>query len=451
MKKEMNLLNGNVIKVLAILSLPMIAANFAQTALGLIDMYWVGTLGSGAVSAVGTASFYLNLATAVATLITVGTGVKYAQHLGAGNKEKANKYFSSSIIITLIISILYFTVIYIFSGELISFYGISDVEVVEKSISYLKASLFGTPFLFMSLTLTALLTSKGKTKPIFISNIVALVINSILDPIFISGFRNVIPSMGVVGAAWATNIARLVTFFILAYSIRHDFKESFSLDFTSKETITTLKLGIPVATQRIIFIFISMYLAKIIAQFGTEAIAAQKIGLQIESITYVTIGGLQGSLVAFIGQNYGARKFERVKEGYNKALLLAIGFSAATTILFLLFPRQLVGIFIDEKEVIEVGVGYMQAIGISQMFMCMEYITVGVFNGIEKTYVPPIVSIVFTALRIPLALLLIKPLGVNGIWWSISISSIIKGLVLFVWIKMTLRKEEYSNELQVAN
>lgn len=451
MKKEMNLLNGNVIKVLAILSLPMIAANFAQTALGLIDMYWVGTLGSGAVSAVGTASFYLNLATAVATLITVGTGVKYAQHLGAGNKEKANKYFSSSIIITLIISTLYFTVIYIFSGELISFYGISDVEVVEKSIGYLKASLFGTPFLFMSLTLTALLTSKGKTKSIFISNVVALVINSILDPIFIYGFRNVIPSMGVVGAAWATNIARLVTFFILAYSIRHDFKESFSLDFTSKETITTLKLGIPVATQRIIFIFISMYLAKIIAQFGTEAIAAQKIGLQIESITYVTIGGLQGSLVAFIGQNYGARKFERVKEGYNKALLLAIGFSAATTILFLLFPRQLVGIFIDEKEVIEVGVGYMQAIGISQMFMCMEYITVGVFNGIGKTYVPPIVSIVFTALRIPLALLLIKPLGVNGIWWSISISSIIKGLVLFVWIKMTLRKEEYSNELQVSN
>src|SRR5699024_196080 len=171
-------------------------------------------------------------------------------------------------------------------------------------------------------------------------------------------------------------------------------------------------------------------MAKIIAVYGTDAIAAQKIGLQIESITYVTIGGLQGAIVAFIGQNYGANNMRRVKEGYNTALFLAIIFSSLTTLLFLIFPRELVSVFIKEREVIKIGVGYMQAIGISQIFMCIEYITVGVFNGLGKTYIPPIVSILFTSSRIPIALILTKIIGVNGIWISISATSIIKGLVL---------------------
>lgn len=444
----MNLTNGKITKVLISLALPMIAANFAQTAFGIIDMIWIGSLGSQSVSAVGTASFYLNLATAISTLITVGAGIKYAQNIGAGTRDKIKGYLSSSIILTVLISTIYFLITYVFASPLINFYGIKDHSVIEMAIVYLRDSLLGTPFLFLSLTFTALLTSKGKTKSVFLANVTGLIVNTILDPIMIFGIKGLINPMGISGAAWASNIARLVTFLILLASMREDLKEYFKLSDYVKESLTILKLGFPIALQRIIFIFISMYIAKIVARFGTDAIAAQKIGLQIESISYVTIGGLQGALVAFIGQNYGASKYKRIKDGYNKALVLAVVFSFFTTLLFLIFPRQLVSIFIKEEKVIEIGVGYMRAIGISQIFMCIEYITVGVFNGLGKTYIPPIVSILFTSLRIPFALYLVKYLGVSGIWVSISVSSIIKGLVLLVWMKVVLKKGEFSNEVQ---
>lgn len=440
MKNDLDLVNGNIKKVLLSLALPMIAANFAQTAFGLIDMVWIGSLGSQSVSAVGTASFYLNLATAISTLITVGAGIKFAQNIGSDTTDKIKGYFSSSIILAILVSVVYFTITYIFAGSFIKFYNIEDQTVVLLAIKYLRDSLYGTPFLFLTLTFTSLLTSSGNTKSIFRANIIGLLVNTVLDPMLIFGINGFIAPMGVSGAAWASNIARMITFLILLNSIKDDIKAYFTFKLHVNESLNIVKLGFPVAFQRIIFIFISMYIAKIIAVFGVDAIAAQKIGLQIESITYVTIGGLQGAIVAFIGQNYGASKIKRVKDGYNSALSMAIIFSTFTTLLFLIFPKQLVSIFINEPEVINIGVGYMRAIGISQIFMCIEYITVGVFNGISKTYIPPLVSIIFTSARIPLALLLTKYYGVDGVWYSISLTSIIKGLVLLSWMKYILNK-----------
>ena len=443
---EMDLVNGNIKKVLISLALPMVMANFAQTAFGLIDMVWIGSLGAQSVSAVGTASFYLNLATAISTLITVGAGIKFAQNIGANTVDKIKGYLSSSVILSLIVSILYFSITYIFADQMIGFYDIADSDVVSMSITYLRDSLYGMPFLFFSLTFTSLLTSRGKTKMIFRANVIGLLVNLILDPIMIFGISGLVPAMGISGAAWATNIARITTFVLLLFSMKDDLIAYFSLKPYLNETLSIIKLGLPVASQRIIFIFISMYIAKIIVTFGTDAIAAQKIGLQIESITYVTIGGLQGALVAFIGQNYGAKRLDRIKDGYNSALLLAILFSLMTTLLFLIFPSQLVSIFINDPEVIKIGVGYMRAIGISQIFMCIEYISVGVFNGIGKTYIPPLVSILLTSSRIPLALFLSKYYGVNGIWLSISLTSIVKGLVLLTWMKIILRKGVFNND-----
>lgn len=440
MNRSHDLTKGNIKKVLIGLSLPIIAANFAQTAFGLIDMFWIGSLGSNSVSAVGTASFFLNFATSLSTLITIGSGIKFAQKIGADNEKGIGEYLSSSILLSVFISVLYCIVVYFFSDSLIGFYDIKDLEVVSLSSQYLRSSLVGIPFLFLSLTFTSLLTSKGKTKSVFKANITGLAINTILDPILIFGLGSIIAPMGVNGAAWASNIARFITALLLLNAMKEEIIDHFKIKVYFKESFNILKLGFPVATQRVVFTFISMYLAKIIAIYGTEAIAAQKIGLQIESISYVTIGGLQGAIIAFIGQNYGAKNISRVKDGYNSALLLAIVFSTFTSLLFILFPKQLVGIFINEPEVIEVGVGYMRAIGISQVFMCIEYVSVGVFNGLGKTYIPPIISILLTSARIPLALLLREHYGVSGIWISISLTSILKGMVLLIWMKLLLKK-----------
>ena len=179
--------------------------------------------------------------------------------------------------------------------------------------------------------------------------------------------------------------------------------------------------------------FISLVLAKIIAQWGAGAIAVQRIGVQIESVTFMVLWGVSQSVSILTGQYFGANKIEDIKQVYNAGLKISIGIGVVTSILLIGFPELLMSIFFHEPESIALGKNYLIIIGLSQLFMCLEMLNEGAFNGLGKTQYPAIVSIIFTAMRIPLAIYLgnYTSLALNGIWWSISISSIFKGIVLF--------------------
>ena len=113
------------------------------------------------------------------------------------------------------------------------------------------------------------------------------------------------------------------------------------------------------------------------------------------------------------------------------------------TLLLICCPAPVFRIFITEKDVIPLGVDYLRILGVSQLFMSLEITTAGAFSGYGKTVPPSVISIVFTALRIPLALILVHTtLALNGIWWSITISSILKGVLLFVWFYIFMRGEK---------
>jgi len=164
----------------------------------------------------------------------------------------------------------------------------------------------------------------------------------------------------------------------------------------------------------------------------------------------MTIGGLQGAIASFIGQNYGANKINRIKEGYFKAILITSVFGIMISIIFISFSKELFSIFIREEKSLKIGSDYMKILGFSQMFMCMELMTVGAFNGLGRTYLPPIVSVIFTALRIPMAIFLSSSylFNLNGVWMSIALSSIIKGLILSSWFLIILKKF-YSKKVSV--
>lgn len=293
--------------------------------------------------------------------------------------------------------------------------------------------------------------SYGNSAIPFRVNSIGLILNIVLDPILIFGI-GFIPPMGVTGAAIATLLCRLLVLSVFYTSGKRYFRVfGHNIKFNREKASSVIKMGLPITTQRVTFIFISIMIAKIIASWGPTAIAVQKVGLQIESISYMTIGGLQGAIAAFIGQNYGAKKFKRIKEGYYKSLAMTLGFGATVTAVFLIFPEQIFKIFLNDKESLAIGVYYMRILGISQAFMCMELLTVGAFNGIGKTYVAPIISITFTAMRIPIALVLSSEqlFKLNGIWMSISVSSVIKGLLLVSLFLYYLRKnrEKYLLDL----
>ena len=142
----------------------------------------------------------------------------------------------------------------------------------------------------------------------------------------------------------------------------------------------------------------------------------------------------------FKGQNYGAKNYDRIAKTYKIVLSNILILGGIITVIFVFFPRPLYGIFFKDEKMITLGISYLSIVGFSQLFMCAEITTSGAFNGMGKTLQPTLISIIFTSLRIPIALILIPLLGLNGIWWSISLTSIAKGILVVVLFLIVLKK-----------
>jgi len=437
-KGTMNLTEGPITPTLMKLTLPIIATNFISTTYGLVDMIWVGKLGSDPVAAIGTASFFINLAVALSTMITIGTGIKVAHSIGEGREDRAKVYIKNGFFMSVVLSFLYMAIIFAFKNPLIGFFELGNENVETKAIQFLVISMIGISFSIINTLFSTILNSLGNSKRPFKIFTIGFLINMLLDPVLIFGFGP-IPALEVKGAAFATLAANIfvTVLFILEAKKAGIFTKNTS--FRRKEMGEVISMGIPITIQRVTFTIISIIIAKIIVNWGPGAIAVQKVGIQIESISYMTIGGLQGAIAAFFGQNYGARKLGRIREGYRRALLLTMTFGVFISFIFILFPKPLFSLFLTDPTSLELGASYMRIIGYSQLFMCMELMTVGAFNGIGKTHIPPIFSIILTALRIPMAIVLSAPFGLNGVWMSIALSSVLKGIILVVWFKITLR------------
>ena len=191
-------------------------------------------------------------------------------------------------------------------------------------------------------------------------------------------------------------------------------------------------LGLPVAIQSGMFTGFSMCIGVIVAKWGPVAIAVQKVGNQIESIAYTTADGMASSVSAFVGQNYGAGKVDRIEKGAKVGIMFAIFWGALTMFLLVFGADFIFKFFIDEPEARRIGANYLMILGFGEIFQCLEIIVTGVLRGLGRTYITSAVSIIFTGARIPMALILSSALGLGltGVWISISLSMGIKGIVM---------------------
>jgi len=430
--------NSAVGKELFKLAIPIIGSHLLHTAYNLTDMIWVGKLGSGAVAAVGTAGFFMHFGWALASIITVGVNVKIAQSVGAKDQKSANRYMVSGFWGISFLSFVFTSVLLLWADRFIAFFNMPDIFVNEMASSYLVIAASGGIFNFTNLLLIAIFNAHRKTKISLKASLIGTSLNIILDPVFIFLF-----DLGVDGAAYATVVARIVSllFFYIALKRSSEIQVHRFLPCLDK-LYAILKIGLPAAFQRIAFSIIAIVMARIIADWGLAAIAVQKIGVQIEASAFMIVAGVMQAVTIMVGNYYGAKEMHMLPKVFRSAWKMAfvIGFSA--TLIFILFPETLFSVFVPEQETIQMGKGYLYIIGLSQLFMCMEMIASAVFYGLGKTSTPAIVSVIFTSLRIPLAygLGFYTFLSLNGVWWSISGSSIMKGVLLFFSLKAYFRK-----------
>ncbi|MDR1415430.1 MAG: MATE family efflux transporter [Odoribacteraceae bacterium] len=432
-----DLTRGSVGKGVWSMAIPLITASFIQMAYSLTDMFWVGHLGSESVAAVGAAAFFLWLCNALSLTCKVGVEVSVSQSLGARQPTRARVYANQASLLAGVIACAYAVAVWIASARLISIFHLAPAISADSS-AYLRATVPALFFMFNNNIFTGIYNGQGNSRtPVKILS-VGFICNIVFDPLFIYGW-GYIPPLGTTGAAVATVLSQGVVFAIFIYKLYIKRSALGKLRLASRWRPRFIRrvaaLGLPVSLQNALFAIFSLTLATLAARWGHVGIAVQSIGAQVEALTWMTAAGFSTALAAFVGQNFGARDPRRVRQGYRYTLKLSAGISLVATLAFLLLGRQIFGLFVREPATIAAGSDYLAILALSQLFCAFESVTAGAFNGWGKTIPPSVTGILLTAARVPLAYYLVSfPFfGLNGIWWSITISSILKGIVLVAW------------------
>ena len=451
--KQTNLTTGPITNKLLHLALPIMLSSFLATAYNITDMFWIGKLGSKAVAGIGVGGMYVWLSGGLCSLTRVGAQVNAAWEIGRNNQTDARKYITEAIKLVTLLGLVFGLISIFFADFMISIFGVNDAETFSHGKIYLQIACGAIIFSYLINTITGIYTAWGDSlTPLFV-NFIGLIMNMIIDPLLIHGY-GIFPRLESAGAAIATVSAQAFAVLLFIIDIKRDTSSTNLLNgntyfapFKKSYVLKIIKIGGPIAIQSSLYCCISMVLTKFITAFGAAALAVQKVGGQIESISWNMADGFGSAANTFSAQNYSAGKMDRVKKGYKISALIVLIWGIIVTLLFILFPESISKMFFFEKDAIYISINYLIIVGLSEPFMCVELLAIGAISGLGNTKLCSTISIIFTGIRIPLAyILMTNGLGVNGIWWALTISSILKGIILhFAFLNQCKKQVKNSN------
>lgn len=440
MQSVKNLTEGSIRKQLFNLAIPIMGTSFVQMAYSLTDMAWVGRIGSEAVAAIGAVGILTWMLQSFSLLNKVGAEVTVGQSIGSGNQQEAKAYAAHNLTLALIFSLMWGFIFFSLAIPIVSLYKLSP-EISAKAVEYLRIVSTAFPFVFLASAFTGVHNAAGLSKiPFYISG-AGLALNMLLDPLFILLF-----GWGTAGAAYATWLSQCMVILLFVYQLKvrnklwDDFH--FFVPLKWKYTLKVVRIGIPVALLNSFFAVINMLMGRTASTYGGHyGLVALTTGGQIEAIAWNTSQGFSTALSAFTAQNYAARKRNRVEAAYRTTLMMTSIFGVFCTFLYVFYGNEIFSIVVPEREAYMAGGLFLRIDGYSMMFLMLEITMQGLFYGIGRTVPPAVTSIVFNTLRLPLAMLLgAIGLGIEGVWWAICISSILKGIVSFIWFRTLSKK-----------
>ncbi len=432
-----DLTNGNIKKQILMLSLPVVVTSFVRMINNFVDMFWMKQgVGDDAIAAIGVGGLLIWFFVEIGCIFEIGTQVKVSTLIGEGKNSEGDVYAKSGMITSFCVALLLVVFTMFFGKYFIGIYDLTDV-VADYGLKYIYTVALGIPFMFINYVITGMFHAKGNTKITFIVNSISLVSNMVLDPIFIFGF-----DLGIVGAGLATSLAQVIGTVFFIFATRGQFVIK-GFIYSKKATLVIVKIGFPNFIYRSIFVLTSMFITGVVSSFGTNPVAVQQIGTQLEAISWMTAGGLRVAISSFIGQNFGAKKYSRILSGFRVTITYGIILGTINCFLFFFFGENIIKIFLTNDEAIAIGANFMRISSLSQFFMCIEIVTVGAFLGLSKPLYSSVSNVVCTLIRIPLVLFLTREdvLGVDGVWWTITISCMLKGIFINILYLSTVNKK----------
>lgn len=416
-----------------LLAVPMVLELVLESTFAVVDIWFVAKLGSSAVATVGLTETFLFLLYAIAMGLAMAVTAVVARRVGEGQREAASVTAVQAILIALLVSVPFAVVGIVWAQDLLRLMG-ADAWTLQHGYGYMQWMLGGNVVIMLLFVINAIYRGAGDAAIAMRVLWVANGLNIALDPILIFGLGP-IPAMGIEGAAIATNIGRgagvAMQLWILFRGGHHIHVLSSQLALHSAILFNIVRTSLGGIGQMIIAMTSWIFLMRILANIGSEAVAGATIAIRIMMFVMMPAWGMSNAAATLVGQNLGAQQPGRAEASvwrigcYNMAYLIAV------SVAFFLFHDRLIAIFSDDPAVIAIGGEWLRILSYSFFVYGWWMVTVQAFNGAGDTATPTRINLVFFWLiQIPLSYFLAIKLGwqQSGVFWGVFVSETAVGL-----------------------
>ena len=419
MKKQYSMLTDSPLKSIILFALPIMASSMLQYNYSLVDNIIVGRyVNESALAAVGCVGPINSFIIGAALGLTTGCTIPVAHAFGEGNQRKLSHYAGSSILIALIIGCVIMVVSHLVSPLLLDAVGTPD-DIKSIASSYINILYYGVPIQMLSNNFTAISRCTGESKKPLYFFCVSVVVNFLLDILFVKHLH-----MGVEGAAVATLISHCVACIFNAIYV---FKYNKNVNITRRDfrlerktVLYQIRLGVPVSLQFTVTSVGTMCLQSVVNSFGTSVIAGFTAAGRVEGVTNIPMSGLGVATQTFVGQNYGAKNYDRIRDGVKKIFILDLIVSVAMSLILYFSAESVITLFGDNMtgEIMVAAKRYILAIAQCYSLVAILFVMRNTLQGMGFTYANSIAGVGEFFGRISVAFIFTPLLGFDAVCYA---------------------------------
>lgn len=433
---EKNLTEGKILKTMLIFAFPMIMGNLLQQIYNIADTMVVGRfLGAEALAAVGSAYTLMTFLTSVIIGLCMGSGAVFSIAYGAGNQQELKKSMWVSFVFVGIVTIIMNAAVFVWTEPILRLLQIPE-EVYPLMHQYIRIIFSGIPFVFLYNFFACLLRAVGNSVVPLWFLAVSSVLNIILDLWFVAGLGK-----GVEGAAAATVIAQMTAglgiavYTLWKVPVLRIEKQYMHMEKSILNRV--MQYSVLTCAQQSVMNFGILMIQGLVNSFGTVIMAAFAVAVKIDTLAYMPAQEFGNAFSLFVSQNFGAKKYDRIRKASGMAVKVSVGFCLVISVIVWIFAAPLVEIFLTDPQpaIVSAGVNYLHIEGAFYWGIGCLFLLYGLYRGIEKPVMSLILTILSLGTRVALAYLLApRPqFGVNAIWWAIPVGWILADLTGYIY------------------
>lgn len=436
-----SLTEGSIARGVLRLAGPMLASALLQNLQSMIDLFWVGRLGSDAVAALAISGTLLMMLFPVIMGVATGTVALVSRAVGAGCPDEAADVAGQSMLLALGFGVVAGMVGVLLAESLCRMLG-ADAQVLPLATAYLRVSFFGAFTVFLLFVGNSALQGAGNTVVPMCAMGLANLLNLVLDPVLIFGLFG-LPRMGVRGAALATVLAQAAAVLVVTAVLCSGRVASMHVPLSawrirSRLAWRLLRIGVPSTGQMLSRSLMSLVLMRIVAETGTVAVAAYGIGMRFHMLALMPAFVLGNAVATMVGQNLGAGRPGRAHRAAWIATIMDVALMVLIAVVLCVAARSLIAAFDRNPEVVAVGVSYLRIVSPFYVFTALAIVLGRALMGAGDTVGPMVCTIIgLWGVQVPLALFLARVMdsATQGVWWSIAAAVTVHGLLITFWFE----------------